>query len=42
MAVSRLEDRAGTHKNKPPLSVELLNALDSKGRHEELLYGSAI
>lgn len=31
MAVFRLEDRAGTHKNKLPLSVELQNALDSKG-----------
>lgn len=42
MAVSRLEDGAGTHKNKLPLSVELQNALDSNGRHEELLYGGGI
>ncbi len=31
MAVSRLEDGAGTHKNKLPLSVKLQNALDSNG-----------
>lgn len=39
MAVSGLEDGDGTHNNKLPLSVELQNALDSNGRHEELLYG---
>lgn len=42
MAVSRLEDGAGTHKNKLPLSVELQNALDSSGRHGGLLYGGGI
>lgn len=39
MAVSGLEDGDGTHNNKLPLSVELQNALDSNGRHGELLYG---
>lgn len=42
MAVSRLEDGAGAHKNKLPLSAELQNALDSNGRREELLYGGGI
>lgn len=42
MAVSRLEDGAGAHKNKLPLSVELQNALDGNGRREELLYGGGI
>lgn len=42
MADSRLEDRAGTHINKLPLSVELQSGLDSNGRHVELLYGGGI
>lgn len=42
MAVSRLEDGAGTHINKLPLSVEVQNALDSNGKHAELLYGGGI
>lgn len=42
MAVSGLEDGAGAHKNKLPLSVELQNALDSSGRHEVLLYGGGV
>lgn len=42
MAVSHLEDGAGTHINKLPLSVEVQNALDSNGKHAELLYGGGI
>lgn len=42
MAVSRLEDGAGAHKNKLPLSAELQNALDGNGSREELLYGGGI
>lgn len=42
MAVSRLEDETGTHINNLPVSVELQNALGSKGSHVELLYGGGI
>lgn len=42
MAVSRLEDEAGTHINELPLRVELQNALDTNGMHVELLYGGGI
>ncbi len=42
MAVSRLEDGAGTHKNKLPLSAKLQNALDSDGSHEKLLCGGGL
>lgn len=42
MAVSRLEDEAGTHINKHPVSEELQNTLDGNGRHVELLYGGGI
>lgn len=40
MAVSGLEDGAGTHKNKLPLSAELQNTLeDRNGRHEIFCMG---
>lgn len=43
MAVSGLEDGAGTHKNKLPLSAELQNRLeDRNGRHEKFLHGGGI
>lgn len=43
MAVSGLEDGAGTHKNKLPLSAELQNTLEERiGRHEKSLYGGGI
>lgn len=43
MAVSGLEDEAGTHKNTLLLSVELQSTLkNSNGRHKELLYGGGI
>lgn len=43
MAVSGLEDGAGTHKNKLPLSAELQNTLEDRdGRHEKFPYGGGI
>lgn len=43
MAFSGLEDGAGTHKNKLPLSAELQNTLEERnGRHDKFLYGGGI
>lgn len=38
MVDSRLQGGPGTHINKLTLSAVVLNALDSNGRHGELLY----